>query len=142
MGMTDKAFALQTEAENRQDKAFELNQAATRQAVQTLGTSETHAADRASREKISQAQIAAQKEIAKQRAAAGSGAMRGYMTALSRAQDRAQKIANERWKDMTDRKSLMDQGFKTFDQYYNHVLKGEMKRATPIYDVTPEDDED
>lgn len=60
MGMTDKAFTLQNEAEGRADKAFELNQAAARQGAQILSSQETHAADRLSREKISRAQIAAQ----------------------------------------------------------------------------------
>jgi hypothetical protein len=81
-------------------------------------------------------------DVAARRAASGgSGLQRAYMTGLSKAQDRAAKLAQQNWGTITTQQDLKKQGFTTFDQYYNHVLKNELKRAVPISGVTPDDED-
>lgn len=89
-------------------------------------------------ERLRAQQIAASKERA---ASGGSGLQRAYMTGLSKAQDRAAKLAQQNWGNIVIQQGLIKQGFTSFDQYYNHILKGELKRALPISGVTPDTDE-
>jgi hypothetical protein len=80
-----------------------------------------------------------------QKAQTGSGAglQKAYLTGQSRAQDRAAKIAKDNWGNALTQQQLIKQGFTTFDQYYDHLLKREMKRAVPVTNVSLDDsDED
>ncbi len=78
-----------------------------------------------------------------QKAQAGSGAglQKAYMVGLTKAQDRAAKIAKDNWGSPLLQQDLRKQGFTTFDQYYDHLLKREMKRAVPVANVSLDDDD-
>lgn len=137
-GLTDLAVGKQAEAENRADKAFELNRAADIELYKGLGTQERldkeitaraqeSAADRTSRENIAAQQIAAQKEIAAIRTKAIQN--RGQLTPkdLIIATQRAQQLARSQLKDyrkstkgFTDKRSD-EEILKTFER---DLLKG------------------
>lgn len=73
----------------------------------------------------------------------GSGrALKDILGGVDRAANRAQRIATAQWGQMADRQELIKQGFKTFDQYYSHLLRQEQKRALPISGVSTVDDEE
>lgn len=80
--------------------------------------------------------------VLSQKAAANSGLQKSYLTGLSRAQDRAAKIAKENWNNPLTQQELKKQGYTTFDQYYDNLIKKEMRRAVPIYGVSPADSDD
>jgi len=85
----------------------------------------------------------ARENIAAQRATAGSsGAQKAYMAGMVRAQDRAARIAKDNWGNIAVQQDLKKQGFTSFDQYYDSLIRKEMKRAVPIYGVAPDDRSD
>jgi len=85
----------------------------------------------------------AREGIAAQRATAGGGAMqKAYLAGMSKAQDRAARIAKDNWGNIAVQQDLKKQGFQSFDQYYDSLVKKEMKRAVPIYGVTAEAEAD
>jgi hypothetical protein len=85
----------------------------------------------------------AREGIAAQRATSGGGGMqKAYLAGISKAQDRAARIAKDNWGNIAVQGDLRKQGFQSFDQYYDNLVKKEMKRAVPIYGVTAEADAD
>lgn len=73
----------------------------------------------------------------------GSGrALKDILGAMSRADTGARQIAIKRWGDLGERQALQKEGFKTFDQYYSHLLQQERKRALPISGVSAVDDDE
>lgn len=85
----------------------------------------------------------AREGIAAQRATSGGGAMqKAYLAGMSKAQDRAARIAKDNWGNIAVQQDLKKQGFQSFDQYYDSLVKKEMKRAVPIYGVTAEAEAD
>lgn len=85
----------------------------------------------------------AREGIAAQRATSGGGSMqKAYMAGIAKAQDRAARLAEKNWSNIVTQQDLKNQGFKTFDQYYDHLVKKEMRRAVPISGVTAEAESD
>jgi hypothetical protein len=85
----------------------------------------------------------AKEGIAARRASgAGSALQKAYMAGMGRAQDRAARIAEKNWNNVLTQQELKNQGYKTFDQYYEALVRKEMKRAVPISGVTPDDQDE
>jgi hypothetical protein len=85
----------------------------------------------------------AREGIAAQRATSGGGSMqKAYMAGITKAQDRAARIAKDNWGNIAVQQDLKKQGFQSFDQYYDHLVKKEMRRAVPISGVTAEAESD
>jgi len=67
---------------------------------------------------------------------------KAYMAGIAKAQDRAARIAKDNWGNIAVQQDLKKQGFQSFDQYYDHLVKKEMRRAVPISGVTAEAESD
>ena len=77
-----------------------------------------------------------------QKAGSSSGVQKAYFSGLNAAQNRAARMAEKNWNTVTTQMDLKKQGFNTYDQYYDYLVKKEMSRAVPIYGVTASSEKD
>ena len=77
-----------------------------------------------------------------QKGASSSGMQKAFLSGLSRADDRASRIAKDNWGKIDVRQDLKKQGFQTFDQYYDYVAQKERRKAVPIFGVTAASEKD
>jgi hypothetical protein len=66
-------------------------------------------------------------------------ALRAFMTGQNNALNRAQKLAEAEWGDLTTRKDLAKKGITSYSQLYDYHKQRELKNIIPIFNVTTDD---